>query len=170
MSLSEQEISDLMSRLRALEDERAVHNVMVKYGFAVDAGDAEAAMSLFTEDTVYEVGSVGSGLNDGRTGSLIMKGRDAVGDMVLGDGHQSLLPNCAHTIGPFTVEVDGDKAHAIGYSRIYHRQGDETRLFRLGMNEWHLVRQDGKWLIHRRLSQVIGEKAGQEVLARAFTS
>ena len=40
--------------------------------------------------------------------------------MVLGDAHQSLLPDAAHCIGPAVVDVDAAGRHpvAVGYSRI----------------------------------------------------
>ena len=72
-------------------------------------------------------------------GTNIMRGQKGVRDMVNGPSHQSLLPNCAHTIGPAVVEVDGDRAVATGYSRIYLRTGDNINLFRIGCNRWELV-------------------------------
>ena len=72
------------------------------------------------------------------------------------------------TIGPAVVEVHGDEADATGYSRIYHREGEDFRLFRLGMNHWKLVRRDGRWLIHSRVSQAIGESDVQELMRKGL--
>ncbi len=93
----------------------AVTRTIVAYGFAVDTGDATATGALFTEDAEFDV-----------DGGFVMRGRTEVEAMVLDEqGHQRLLPDCAHTIGPAVVRVDGDHATAVGYSRIYlHRDGD----------------------------------------------
>lgn len=164
----EQQLEELRARLDRVEAELAVHRTIVRYGLAVDSGDAEAAMALFTPDCVYEVKAVDTGRRKSSGGSLVMRGREAVGEMVAGANHQSLLPNAAHTIGPAVVAVDGDEANATGYSRIYHREGEDFRLFRLGMNHWKLVRRDGRWLIHSRMSQAIGESDVQELMRKGL--
>jgi hypothetical protein len=78
--------------------------------------------------------------------------------MVRGERHQSLLPNCAHTIGPLAVELDGDRATAIGYSRLYLREGQDIDLWRLSFNRWELVRRNGRWQILRRSTRVLGHE------------
>ena len=88
----ETQLAALTERLQRVEDELAVHRLIVRYALAVDAGEAEAAMALFTEDTVYEVGAVGTGMDGETSRRLIMPGRDAVGKMVTSDAHQALLP------------------------------------------------------------------------------
>jgi ketosteroid isomerase-like protein len=160
---TEQKLDALARRLERVEDELAIQRLIVRYGLAVDSGDAEATAALFTEDCIYEVRAVGTGLDD-RAGPLIMRGRQGVADMVKGENHQSLLPNAAHTIGPAVVSVEGDRAHATGYSRVYHRREGNYVLFRLGANHWELVKQDGRWLIHRRVSQAVGESDVQDVM------
>ena len=51
----EHAVADLIRRVEALEDELAIHRVIVRYGLAVDAGDAERGAGVFTEDGVYDV-------------------------------------------------------------------------------------------------------------------
>jgi ketosteroid isomerase-like protein len=145
--------AELDARVRALEDELTITRTVVEYGFAVDSGDAPATGELFTEDAEFDV-----------DGSL-MEGRAGVEAMVLGGGHQRLLPNCAHTIGPVVVRPDGDTAVAVGYSRIYHRQGDDFVLFRIGCNRWELRRDDDGWRIAARTTRMLGSEEAQAVLA-----
>lgn len=163
----EEKLSALERRLDRVEDELAIHRLIVRYGLAVDAGEAEAAMELFTKDTLYEVNNVGMG-TDGGGQTLVMRGRGAVGEMVRGEAHQKLLPNAAHTIGPAVVNVDGDKATATGYTRIYHRENDDFRMFRMAVNHWELVKEDGRWWVHRRYSQVLGDKDVQDLMRKAL--
>lgn len=161
----EDQLAALTERVVRVEDELAVHRLIVRYALAVDAGEAEAAMALFTEDTVYEVGSVGTGMEGDTSRRLVMTGRDAVGKMVNSKTHQSLLPNAAHTAGPVVVDVDGDRAKATGYTRIYHRRGeDDFFLFRLSVNHYECVRSNRRWLIDRRVSEVVGAEGVQDLM------
>ena len=81
-------VAALARRVQALEDELAIHRLIVRYGLAVDIGDADGAADVFTEDGVYDV-DVG-----------LMRGRKAVAAMVRGERHQSMVGRCAHQIGP----------------------------------------------------------------------
>ena len=150
MSNTESRLADLEQRLQKVEDELAIHNLMVSYGFAADTGDAERVAERFAEEGVYDVEGVST-----------MEGREGVKGMILGPNHQSLIPNCGHTVGPLAVKVDGDKAVAIGYSRTYSRIGDEIKLWRLAYNYTDLERRDGRWQILRRKNRMAGhEQAG----------
>lgn len=147
----------LERRVAALEDELAIHRLIVRYGFAVDTGDADATAALFADDGVYDV-----------DGTLVMNGRDGVAAMVRGPRHQSLLPNCAHTIGPAVVALDGDRAIATAYSRIYKRDGDAIGLWRLSFNRFELERRDGRWQIVRRTTRMLGHDEAQPIFRRAL--
>jgi ketosteroid isomerase-like protein len=163
---------DLPSRLEQVENELAVRNLIARYGMAVDCGDAEVAAALHTENCVYEVAAPGTGRDDAERHeqeSLVMTGRQAIRDMVLGEGHQALLPNCAHTVGPVEVTVNGDYATATGYSRLYLAQGESTRLLRLGFNRWQLQKEARGWRIARRTSCPIGSAAAQQLLRESIT-
>jgi ketosteroid isomerase-like protein len=151
-------LAALEARMQTLEDELAVTRTIVAYGFAVDSGDAPATGALFTEDAVFDV-----------DGGFVMQGRAEVEAMVLDEhGHQRLLPDCAHTIGPAVVRVDGDAATAVGYSRIYLKRDDAFGLFRLGCNRWDLRRTGSGWQISARLTRVLGTAEAQQVLAQGI--
>jgi len=161
MDRLEARIAELERRLGQAEDRLAILDVLVRYGLAVDLGDAEGVAAVFTPDAEFDVGSGASRVD---TRSIVFRGHEQIKrELVLGANHQSLLPDCAHTIGPVVIRLDGDRAEATGYSRIYHREqkgraGDHTALFRLGYNRWELARQaDGRWLIARRVSRVVGD-------------
>jgi len=154
-------VAELERRLRRAEDELAIRDRIVRYGLAVDLGDADGVGECFTLDAEFDVGGGAARVD---ANSTVYRGREGIKrDLVHGAGHQSLLPNSAHTIGPVLIHVDGDRATATGYSRIYHRDhkgqpGDQVRLFRLGYNRWELVREaDGRWRIARRTSRVVGD-------------
>ncbi len=148
----EKTVAELSRRVQALEDELAIHRLIVRYGLAVDIGDADGAAAVFTEDGVYDV-DVG-----------VMRGREAVRTMVRGERHQSMVGNCAHQIGPAVVEVDGDRAVATGYSRVYLHTRAGTHIYRVSFNRWELVKRDGAWLIARRTTRLLGHEEARALL------
>jgi hypothetical protein len=152
----ETRIAALEDRVRELEDELALHRVMTSYGPAVDTGDSRAASRLWVEDGVYDA--------DG-PGALV--GRSAIEGMLDGD-HQSLVPGCAHINGPAIVRVDGDRATAVGYSRVYETTDGRHRMFRLAANRWEFVRTADGWLVERRINRVLGSEASLDVLRSAL--
>ncbi|NNC38685.1 MAG: nuclear transport factor 2 family protein [Hyphomonadaceae bacterium] len=150
-------------RLHRIEAELAIRNVIARYGMAADCGDVETALSCHTADAVYVVSNPRAGRN-GEAGDLELKGHSAIGDMLSSEMHQSLLPDCAHTVGPLVVEVSGNAGRVIGYSRVYHDQ----KLMRLAINIWDMSLDHGNWKIARRESRVMGEEKAQALLKKAL--
>jgi len=155
----EAKLDALTKRLERVEDELTLHRLIVSYGMAVDCGDITGALSCHTPDAEYIVSAARPGMAD-----LVLKGHNAIADMLSGDLHQSLLPNSAHTIGPAIVDVKDNTYTAIGYSRLYH----EGILMRIAVNQWHFQRAQDAWKIRRRVSRVVGEHAAQEILKSHF--
>jgi uncharacterized protein (TIGR02246 family) len=151
-------VADLTRRVGALEDELAIHRVIVRYGLAVDAGDADGGAGVFTEDGVYDV-------DVGR-----MDGREAVRRMVRGERHQAMVGHCAHQMGPATVSLEGaERATAVGYSRVYLQTRAGTHVYRVSLNRWELAKRDGEWLITRRTTRVLGHPEALAVLRSGST-
>lgn len=146
MSDLERRLDELTARVRTLEDELAIHRLIVQYGLAVDVGDGEAAAATFAEDGVYDV-DVG-----------VMRGRAAIAAMVRSERHQSMVGSCAHQIGPAVVTVDGDTAVAVGYSRVYLATRAGLHVYRVSMNRWRLERRGGSWAIVARRTRLLGQE------------
>jgi ketosteroid isomerase-like protein len=151
------QVAALTRRVQALEDELAIHRHLTRYGFAVDTGDADATAALFAEDSVSDVDQ----------GWLVMHGREGVRDMIRGARHQAMLPNCAHQQGPLMVAVDGDRAVATGYSRVYLRRDADIGIHRVSFNRWALARRGGGWEIVRRETRLLGHPDAGELLRGA---
>lgn len=152
----EARVAALERRLTAVEDELAIHRLIVGYGLVVDVGDADAAADVFTETGVYDV-------DVGR-----MEGRAAVRAMVRGERHQSMVGHCAHQIGPAVVTLCGaDRAEATGYSRVYLESRAGIHIYRVSFNRWELVKQAGEWRIARRTTRVLGSTEAQELFRHA---
>lgn len=84
--------------------------------------------------------------------------------------HQSLLPNCAYTVGPLVVnvEIDAETAKVVGYSRVYNKLDDSPKLMRLAFNIWDMKKEGESWKIARRESRVMGEDKAQDLLNTAL--
>jgi uncharacterized protein (TIGR02246 family) len=147
------QVEALAKRVQALEDELAIHRLIVRYGLAVDTGDAERTAAVFTPDGIYDA--------DVRR----MEGRGAVADMVRGERHQAMVGNCAHQIGPAVVQVDGDRASALGYSRVYLRGDAGTAIYRVSFNRWELIRTAQGWQIAHRLTRILGHDEAVRIFA-----
>ena len=147
------------------EAEFAIRNVIALYGLAADCGDVETALACHTEDAEYVVSNPRAG-RDGSADDLHLKGHAAIRSMLESELHQSLLPNCAHTVGPLVVKVGGDTANALGYSRVYHLDADRPTLMRVAFNLWSLRVDSDQWKICYRESRVMGEAQAQALLKR----
>lgn len=170
MDSIESRINALEARLEQVESELAIRNIIARYGLAVDCGDISAALACHTPDALYIVSAPRAGRDSEHNNEdLHLQGHAAIASMLSSDLHQSLLPNCAHTVGPLTVEIDIAKhsARATGYSRLYHRIEGNPSLMRLAVNEWKLENVDGRWLIAYRESRLMGEEQASRLLQQA---
>jgi ketosteroid isomerase-like protein len=150
------------------EDEFAIRNVIALYGMAADCSDVQTALACHTKDAVYVVSNPAAGRGPS-SNDLELKGHQAIADMLNSNMHQSLLPNCAHTVGPLVVSVTGKIAKVLGYSRVYHQVGGKPELMRLAFNRWDM-RKESTWKISRRESRVMGEEAAQTMLSQSLST
>jgi ketosteroid isomerase-like protein len=154
-------IADLSARVQRLEDEREIIRVLTSYGLAVDMGDADLCAGLYTDDTVIELGPTSQ-----------FTGTAGARQLVLDERHQEIVGRCAHTMGPFVVDVaiDGDHATATGYVRVYVSDPDmgNPRLWRIGYTTFELRRVATTWQIAKRLSRSLGGQGGAELFRVGF--
>lgn len=148
-------LAALEARLSLVEDERAIVNLLASYGPLVDSGTAKETSEVWTEDGVYDVAD-----------DYVMEGRQAVHDMVLGEGHQGLINNgSAHFNGPPHVVVDGDDARAVCHSLLVLKNAD-GRFFvaRAGSHLFTLVRTEDGWKVKRRTTRLLNGDATARLL------
>jgi uncharacterized protein (TIGR02246 family) len=141
------DIDELAARLRRLEDDRDIRQLIASYGPAVDAGDPDATAVLWATDGVYDV--------DGWR----MESRADIHAMVASDAHQNLVAKgCCHFLGPCVVTLTGDEAVAVCESLVLVRDGSEKgayRVWRATAHHFALKRIDGRWRIAARTSRVL---------------
>jgi hypothetical protein len=134
----------LERRVRLLEDQVALYRLISSYGPAVDTGSAEAAGALWDDDGVYEFDT------------SRLDGPQGIAAMVRGDGHQGLIrQGCAHILALPVVNVDGDRATAAGYSRVYLHTEQGYEIWRVSANSWEFRRTEAGWRVTRRVNRTI---------------
>lgn len=156
------EFDDLAARLRRLEDDRDIRQLIAAYGPAVDAGDPDVAARLWAIDGVYDV--------DGWR----MESRADVHAMISSEAHQKLVgKGCCHFLGPCVVTVTGDSAVAVCESLVLVRDGPDNgayRVWRATAHHFALRRIDEQWQITTRTSRVLdGNPDAHALLTRGLS-
>jgi hypothetical protein len=154
--MSEDRITDLEARLRRVEDQLAISNLVASYGPLVDSGDGNGTAALWTEDGVYDVD----------TGTYA--GHDGITGMVESEQHQKLVQRgCLHMTSPPSVHVAEDAAVAVTESQlvIRNREGGFD-VVRVTAHRWELVRTPAGWRVERRTSRLLDGSAGPRELLR----
>jgi uncharacterized protein (TIGR02246 family) len=157
MAQVDEELLRMSNTLRVLEDEREIVRLISSYGPAVDSGRSEVAAAIWTEDGVYD------------TDSAVWRGRAEIAAMVEGSGHQHLIAEgAAHVVGVPHIRVNGHRAVATCYSRVFRHGGGGFEVWRVAVNRWELVRTPEGWRTAYRTNRLLdGSAAARELLGRA---
>ncbi|TVV76741.1 nuclear transport factor 2 family protein [Sphingomonas solaris] len=151
-------LSAIEARLRKLEDQTAIYQVICGYGYAVDGLNGDAVGSCYTKDGVYAVGDIGS-----------MDGRDTIVAITKDPGHLAYVgAGCAHISTLPHVVIEGDEAVATCHTMVAMHGDDGFFIGRLSASRIQLARQDdGSWKIYHRQNYMLdGNPAGPALLAR----
>lgn len=153
-----QRLAALEERVRRLEDQLELYRLISTYGPAVDTGSSEAAASLWDAGGTYEYDT------------SRLDGPEGIAAMVRSDGHQSLIRGgCAHVLAMPVVEVDGDRAQATGYSRVYRHTGEAYEVWRVSANHWQFRRTPAGWRVERRVNRTLdGSEEARSILSQAL--
>jgi uncharacterized protein (TIGR02246 family) len=146
------------ARLRKLEDQIAIYQVINGYGYAVDGLNAEAVGSCYTDDGIYAVGDIGE-----------MKGRETIEAITRDTGHLGYVAaGCAHISTVPHVIVEGDEAVATCHTMVAMHGDEGFFIGRLSASRLQLTRQaDGAWkIVHRQNYMLNGDPAGSKLLGR----
>lgn len=138
----------LEARIRALEDEREIRELLIRYAQRLDSRDHGGYARLFAERGTWS----------GRLGEAT--GPEAIEAML--EGGFGKTPNDFvntdnfHLMSNFTIAVSGDAATAQSRLTYFARSPDNKPVAMLaGRYEDRLVREGGHWLFQSR--KVIGE-------------
>ncbi len=143
------EISALQERVRALEDEKQIRDLMTQYGQLLDRGDFASYSQLFSRNGEW------SGLLSDYT---TIKGPENIrAAMEKNFAQRKYDPQNVtnlHLLSNFKVEVDGDRG--TGYSRwtVLTRTDKSEPFTRVsGRYEDAFIREDGQWKFLSRVAQ-----------------
>ncbi|MCU1483050.1 MAG: hypothetical protein JWQ19_3836 [Subtercola sp.] len=169
----EERFAALEAKVELLEDERAIREVLAKYGHFADAPDDDKYFALFTENCVMDVstGIQPTPYDIERWEGLAEMKRFMIERTALHGN--AFLGRSLHMQGNnLTVVVSGDRATATGYSFILHQDEAHVRLVSASINEWQLERAPGGersvergWLIQMRKRRGLGAPDTAEILA-----
>lgn len=136
----------LEQRIQRMEDESAIRRIIVDYAAFLDGRNYDAYAALFTQDGEW-TGGGGS-----------HKGRPAIREMLastLGPGG-AINRNNFHIISNPQIDVMGDEARSVSRYLFVMRAADGRPQPSLaGVYTDDLVRENGKWLIKRRVADDI---------------
>jgi uncharacterized protein (TIGR02246 family) len=137
------EIAELQQRVRQLEDQEAIRQVLIAYGEYLDARDYAAYASLFARDGTW---TGGFGSATGPAGIQAMLERN------LGRPEPGFINRSNfHLMTTMSVEVRGDTATARSRYLFFTATPENRPQAALaGRYEDELVREDGQWKIRRR--------------------
>jgi ketosteroid isomerase-like protein len=151
-------VEELVAKVRRLEDQLEIMQLVAQYGPAVDSGSGAATAALWTEDGAFDA-----------VPHMQMRGRDDIVAMVHGAGHQSLIQNgCGHVLTVPHVVVDGDHATGRSYALNIRWDADADRFWvgRVSANTWRWVRTPDGWRIAERINANLdGTPEHREMLA-----
>ncbi|MDH6217913.1 nuclear transport factor 2 family protein [Streptomyces pseudovenezuelae] len=149
-------VKELTEKVRVLEGQAEIVQLVARYGPAVDSGSGEAAAELWTEDGVFDV-----------VGHFTMRGHEDISGMVHGTGHQHLIRNgAAHVLTVPHIQVDGDRATGRGYALNIRWDPDADRFWvaRVSANTWRWARTAHGWRVVERVNANLDGTAGHREL------
>jgi hypothetical protein len=128
------------------EDRAAIEDLQARYLFAMDFGNPDLYVTLFTEDGVLDIGN----------GEI--RGRKAIRDVIAKmpnsrTAENGLRPASGrHNISNIVVKVNGNKATGRAYWFHYSNNNPERRpvFDGYGHYEDEMVRVNGQWLFMKR--------------------
>jgi 3-phenylpropionate/cinnamic acid dioxygenase small subunit len=148
--MSDPTVSELVERVRRLEDEAAVHSTLYAYGTSIDYGDRDRFLACFAPDADYRVDMRIAGVT-----ALEFHGHGELGGYFDGHTHAPAAWH-KHITTNIAVTVDGDTATATSYF-VRVDAGDEAgpaTVLASGRYDDTLVRDGAHWRIRTRRCEV----------------
>jgi ketosteroid isomerase-like protein len=137
------DVGMLQQRVRALEDQEQIRQVLIAYGEYLDARDYAGYAALFARDGVW-TGGFGSAMGPAAIQSML--------EQNLGKAQPGFINKSSfHLMTTMVVEVSGDAATARSRYMFFTATADSKPGASLaGRYVDEFVREDGKWKIKRR--------------------
>jgi hypothetical protein len=166
----------LEQRIRAVEDQLEIYNLIAAHPPSADTGADYYAEAVYTEDGVFDRGPDLSGAT----------GNKAIAASLKSPGHQAAIAGgLAHFTGLPHIALDGDQAIVTSYLQILapyksgksgepievpnHGSSRGYHIHRVVTNRWELARTATGWKIKRRTIRLVdGSEPSREILRGAL--
>ncbi|MDI6028519.1 nuclear transport factor 2 family protein [Corticibacterium sp. UT-5YL-CI-8] len=154
----EQRLADLEGKVRAMEDQLAIYQLLARYGPSVDSRSETSTASMWSADGIYDFGETP------------LRGNLAIGGLVNSEPHVSYVAKgSAHVMSMPLVLLDGESAVATGYSRLYVHREDDWKVERASANRWELAKTEDGWKVLNRQNRMLdGSSGGRELLSQGI--
>ncbi len=126
-------------RLQRLEDLVEINELFIEYGRALDDGDLERYVSLFSQDGRIDLGPIGRA-----------QGRHDI-RRVMAQALEGLVGSSFHLITSPQIALAGDTATATVMWTVIHQDAQgQPQVTMIGKHHDDLIREHGRWRIALR--------------------
>jgi uncharacterized protein (TIGR02246 family) len=128
-------------------DQLAIQDLMARYEWALDAGDAKGYAALFAEDGRMVFG----GVNERVGRAVIQKEIESLNRSFSGAFPAGVKPRIQHILSNLVIVQHGDSAEAKSFwTEIWNPTGKAVGVRAAGHYEDKLVKRGGAWMFARR--------------------
>ncbi len=158
MARLEEVVADLERRISELENERAVRELLSRFGYVMDFGSVDEFADLFTSDGAIDI-SMGASYGKHAV-SERWEGVDRLRDFLVdpdGRWDKTWYGNVMHVQGNnLEITITGDEALATGYALSVISRDGALSIMGASANRWHLHKVHGRWRIKERKFRAVG--------------
>ena len=158
----------LEQRIRALEDQFQIYQLITGYGAAVDSATFEFCANAWTQDGQFDRGAPDPEAHSGHFEGAY--GKDAIMKEVTSPELAALRnKGIAHMMSLPHVTITGDKAIATCYTELITREDNSYRTRRITANVWDLERSAQGWSIKRRTIRLLdGSEPARQLMRQSI--
>ena len=160
--------SGLEQRIRALEDQFQIYQLIAGYGAAVDSATFEFCASAWAQDGLFDRGAQDPDAHSGHFEGAY--GKDRIMQEVTSPELSALRnKGIAHIMTLPHVTIAGDEAVATCYTELITREDNSYRMRRITANVWDLARGAQGWTIKRRTIRLLdGSEAARHLMRQSI--
>ena len=160
--------SGLEQRIRALEDQFQIYQLIAGYGAAVDSATFEFCEAAWAPDGQFDRGAQDPDAHSGHFEGAY--GKDRIMQEVTSPELSALRnKGIAHIMTLPHVTIAGDEAVATCYTELITREDNSYRTRRITANVWDLARGAQGWTIKRRTIRLLdGSEAARHLMRQSI--
>lgn len=155
-----QRFAELERRVVELEDERAIRELLTRFGEVMDVGSIADFVALFTHDGAIDL-AMGKSYGEFAV-TRRWQGSAELHDFLAdpeGLWDKSWWGSVMHVQGNnVEIRIDGENALATGYAISLISRDGGLKVIGASANRWQLRKTDGRWLVHERKFRPIGHE------------